>query len=403
MLSMHLLLLVACAGGPLAEPPSALAAPSEAAPAEGAPAEGEPTGAGTGLRNAPGLVLGAAAIVGTGCAPATAARFVLAGGTVVGVGRADVVVDQGRIVSVGPAPEGGFGADVAIVDVTGAWLAPAVVDSHVHLAYLPRGDDMARGGVAAVVDLASPTSWLTTDPAPLRVVASGPMITAVGGYPTEGWGRDGYGLEVADAAEAVAAVDTLHGLGARVVKLPITSGPALDAEVLAAATARAHALGLPVVAHALGADDAALAATAGVDALAHTPVEPLSAAGVAAWADRAVISTLGAFGGGDSAVANLAALHDAGATVLYGTDFGNSRTAGVDARELSLLVEAGLTPAEVLAATTSAPAAFWGLDDLGALAPGKAASLLVLPADPLVDPTVLAAATHVYLDGVRIE
>jgi len=41
-------------------------------------------------------VLGPAALAG--CAPA---RFVLAGGTVVGVGRADVEIDAGRIVAVG--------------------------------------------------------------------------------------------------------------------------------------------------------------------------------------------------------------------------------------------------------------------------------------------------------------
>ena len=52
---------------------------------------------------------------------------------------------------------------------------------------------------------------------------------------------------------------------------------------------------------------------------------------------------------------------------------------------------------------TSAPAAFWGLDMLGSLTTGKAASLLVLPADPLVDPTVMAEPTAVYLDGVRID
>ncbi|MDP2308941.1 MAG: amidohydrolase family protein [Pseudomonadota bacterium] len=350
-----------------------------------------------GAPRAPSFALGA------GCVAPAAAHFVLAGGTVDGVGRADVEVDQGRIVSVGPAPEGGFGPDVAIVDVTGAWLTPAVIDSHVHLAYLPEGDEMARGGIAAVVDLAAPTAWLSADHAPLRVVASGPMITAVGGYPTEGWGRNGYGLEVTSAAEGADAVDTLYGLGARVIKLPVTSGPQLAADVAAAVVTRAHALGIPVVSHALDDADAALAAAAGIDALAHTPVSPLSAPTLAAWSGRAVISTLGAFGGSDAAVANLAALEAAGATILYGTDFGNSRTAGVNAGELALLVEAGLTPAEVIAATTSTPAAFWGLDDLGAIAPGKAASLLVLPGDPRVDPTVLASATAVYLDGVRME
>lgn len=374
---MLLLFSLACARGAVAEPPLALGGAN-------------PDSGDAGL---PLLALGAGCVT-----PLAPAHYALVGGTVVGVGRADVEVADGRIVSVGVAPEG-----VTAIDVSGMWLAPAAIDSHVHLAYLPQGVEMAQGGVAAVVDLAAPASWLATDHAPLRVLAAGPMITAVGGYPTEGWGRGGYGLEVADAAEATAAVDTLYGLGARVIKLPIASGPALTADALAAVVARAHALGLPVVSHALGDAEAAAAAEAGVDVLAHTPVEPLSAASLPAWSGRAVISTLGAFGGSDDAVANLAALAAAGATVLYGTDFGNSRTTGIDARELALLLEAGLTPAEVLAATTSTPAAFWGLTDLGALTTGKAASLLVLPADPLVDVTVLATPSAVYLDGVRME
>jgi imidazolonepropionase-like amidohydrolase len=375
-----LTLLLACASRPLAEAP-----PIDSA-ADTAPAD-------TRAPHPPAIVVGA------GCVPpgSVGAHFVLAGGTVVGVGPADVEIDGGRIVAVGTAAAG-----VPTVDVSGAFLTPAVIDSHVHLAYLPEGDALAAGGVAAVVDLASPTSFLAADHAPLRFLGAGPMITAPGGYPTQGWGRGGYGIECADADAAVAAVDTLHGLGVGVVKLPVTSAPVLDAEALAAAAARAHSYGLPVATHALFDADASAAATAGADVLAHTPVEALSDATIAAWRGRAVISTLGAFGGSSAAVANLAALHDAGLTVLYGTDFGNSRTAGIDGDELALLGRAGLTPAEVLAAATSAPATFWGFTDLGSITPGKAASLLVLRADPLVDPTALAAPSAVYLDGVRM-
>jgi imidazolonepropionase-like amidohydrolase len=156
-----------------------------------------------------------------------------------------------------------------------------------------------------------------------------------------------------------------------------------------------------VASHALDDGEAAAARSAGIDVLAHTPVAPLEADTVAAWSGGAVVSTLGAFGGSNTTLSNLAALKAAGATVLYGTDFGNTRTPGVDGRELALLTEAGLTPAEVLAALTSAPAAYWGLTDLGAIEVGKAASVLVLPRDPLVDPTVLAEAEQVWLDGVR--
>jgi imidazolonepropionase-like amidohydrolase len=119
---------------------------------------------------------------------------------------------------------------------------------------------------------------------------------------------------------------------------------------------------LPVACHALGDRDAAAAAAAGCDVLAHTPVEPLAGTTIDAWRGKTVISTLMAFGGGDDAVDNLRRLHDAGVTVLYGTDLGNRRVAGVDDDELRLLGDAGLDDDEIRASMTTAPIAFWKLE-----------------------------------------
>lgn len=336
------------------------------------------------------------AVLADDSAPTTdghGAPVVLHGGTVVGLGRVDVTLRDGRIVKVGAAGPG------RVVDVTGRWIVPAVIDSHVHLAYLPAEEEMLDGGVAGVVDLAAPSTWIAEDHGPLRVLAAGPMITADGGYPTRSWGRNGYGLEVSNAQEGKDAVGTLAAAGARVVKVPIDGGPALDAETLAAVVAEAHGRGERVAVHALGDSEAAQAASAGADVLAHTPVEPLASSTLGSWSKKAVISTLSAFGGAETTQANLRALRDAGATVLYGTDFGNTRTPGVDPQEIALLSAAGLTPAEILAATTSAPAAWWGFDDLGAIAEGKAASFLVLDRDPLRVPVVLARPAQVWIDG----
>ena len=58
-------------------------------------------------------------------------------------------------------------------------------------------------------------------------------------------------------------------------------------------------------------------------------------------------------------------------------------------------------PAEILAAGTSAPAGRWaGLGGLGAVAVGKDASVMLLAADPLVDPLTLASPTLVVIRGV---
>lgn len=328
---------------------------------------------------------------------APAGTLLLRGGTIAGAGPADVRIAGALITEVGalePLP------GETVVDVAGQWLAPAFIDSHVHFAYLAGAPQMARNGIAAAVDLAAPIAAIDSDQSPLQVLFAGPMITAELGYPTQSWGANGFGYECADAAAAVAAVDDLFGLGARVIKLPVTTGPQLDDAALAAAAARAHELDLPVVSHALGDSEAARAGAAGADVLAHTPTSPLSAATLDLWTGRAVISTLQAFGAGGAAVANLAALRERGATILYGTDYGNSSVPAVDAGELALLAQAGLAPAEILAAGTATPAAFWGFDDLGSLEPGKAASLMILAADPLQDPSTLASPDRVLIAGV---
>jgi hypothetical protein len=51
--------------------------------------------------------------------------------------------------------------------------------------------------------------------------------------------------------------------------------------------------------------------------------------------------------------------------------------------ELGLLVEAGLTPLEALRTATTNPAQFFGMKDVGTIAPGMKANLIVLDADPL--------------------
>ena len=327
----------------------------------------------------------------------SAGHLVLRGAVIAGTSApSDVEIAGGRIIAVAAA--GTLSAPL-VRDLGGRFLAPAFIDSHVHLAYLPAADELAAHGVAAAVDLASPLEFLQKHPATPRLVLSGPMLTAPAGYPLSSWGAAGYGLACPDAAAAAAAVDRLAAAGAAVIKIPLTEPPVLDDAAIASAVARARTHQLLVVVHALGDREAARAARLGADILAHTPIEALAASTIDAWRTRAVISTLGAFGGGAATIDNLRRLREAGATVVYGTDLGNTQTAAIDARELALLSAAGLDGAAILAAGTSTPARLWGFTDLGAIAPGKAASLLVLAADPTRDPRTLATPVAVYLDG----
>jgi Amidohydrolase family len=81
-------------------------------------------------------------------------------------------------------------------------------------------------------------------------------------------------------------------------------------------------------------------------------------------------------------------LNRSGVPLLAGTD-----TPGFDripsfslAEELSLMVRAGLSPMQALQTATRNPARFLGLEDsLGTVRPGKAADMVLLDADPLLD------------------
>lgn len=330
-----------------------------------------------------------------------AAHFAIRGAEVLGHGRVDLEIDHGLLIAIGRVDP-----QLPGIDASGRFIAPAFIDSHVHLAYWPAGDDLLDRGVATVIDLAAPLAWLDAPVAPieLRVLASGPMITARRGYPTRDWGAGGYGREVGGPREAEAAVDELHAHGAKIIKIPITDAPVLGDDALRAAVTRAHAHGLKVAAHALADAEARTAAAIGVDVLAHTPVEPLT--DPAAWSGRAVISTLAAFGGAPTALDNLRRLRAAGAVVLYGTDLGNTRDPGISADEIDLLVAAGLDGQAILDAGTRTPAVWWHLLDPegrgpGTLTPGGPAHLLILKADPRISPSTLAFPESVYIAGTR--
>jgi imidazolonepropionase-like amidohydrolase len=153
---------------------------------------------------------------------------------------------------------------------------------------------------------------------------------------------------------------------------------------------------------ALGAADAARAIASGADIFAHTPVETLPAEQITAWGSRAVVGTLSAFGGGSAAAANLRALADAGALVLYGTDLGNSRVAGIQLAELEALASAGFTGNEIVHSGTDRAADFWGMHELGRLAPDKRASFLVLAEDPNVTPSALVTPRTIVIGGLVV-
>ncbi|MFI6468214.1 amidohydrolase family protein [Streptomyces sp. NPDC050538] len=91
---------------------------------------------------------------------------------------------------------------------------------------------------------------------------------------------------------------------------------------------------------------------------------------------------------------------EAGVRIAMGTDSGIGPH-GTNLDELPLMQACGMTPAEVLAATTSSAARLLGYDDLGTVEPGNRADLVLVEGNAY-DLTDLASnVTEVWKDGVR--
>ena len=96
------------------------------------------------------------------------------------------------------------------------------------------------------------------------------------------------------------------------------------------------------------------------------------------------------------------ALHDAGAGILVGSDSPQLfATPGYGAlREIDALVAAGLSPYDALVAATRAPAEYMGrAREVGTVAVGKRADLVLLDGNPLVDRVVLRQPRGVMVAG----
>lgn len=351
--------------------------------------------------------------------------------------RADVWVSDGKIKQIGQSLK--VPSDMKIVDATGDTLLPGLIDSHTHT----WGNALKEAeifGVTTELDMFTDVKFMQQtkkdqaggkDLDQADLCSAGTLATAPGGHGTE------YGIPVptlSSPAEAQPWVDARIAEGSDYIKIIVESGtygrhdiPTLDRQTTKAIIAAAHARGKLVVVHVSKQKDARAVIEDGADGLAHlftdTSPDPDFAAFVAAHhafvvPTLAVLEGLDAIPGGESLVndSNLAPylttsdisslkqkfpkfqtaasvknaeqtipqLKAAHVPILAGTDSPNPGTShGVSIhRELELLVHAGITPQEALAAATSVPASAFHLEDRGVIAPGKRADLLLVRGDP---------------------
>ena len=102
---------------------------------------------------------------------------------------------------------------------------------------------------------------------------------------------------------------------------------------------------------------------------------------------------------------SLAKLAKANAKIILGCDTGlvDHPFGMSEQHELESMVNAGMTPMQVIVAATSRPAEYLKLEKMGVLASGKEADFLVLEANPLDNITNTQRISRMYIKGAEVD
>ena len=354
---------------------------------------------------------------------------------------ATVVAEDGRIAIIAEdasdLPEG-----VATVDLMGRYLAPGLLDAHVHVS---SAADARRALLSGVTTMRSMGTSHYVDVGMRELQAAGhlevPQYLAAGyhirppaaeaffqDHPELGhlYGQDVRGEEAVRAMTAAVAsrgVDFVKTNATERAGLPDTDPRRQfysEAE-LRAIVDEAGSAGIPVAAHAHGDAGARAAARAGVRSIEHgTYISPETLAimvemGTYLVPTIAIVGDLTIPGGDyDNAVLNIRgrhmlprvretarAAHEMGVKIVAATDTGyGPESTTTLAHELIEFVGIGMTPLEALRAATTTAAELFGLEGrVGAIAPGLEADLIVLERNPLDDIAVVQDVLMVVSDG----
>ncbi|MBQ0910337.1 amidohydrolase family protein [Streptomyces sp. RM99] len=370
-------------------------------------------------------------------------------------GLYDVAVDGAEIASVSAEPLAGRQE----IDAAGAWVMPGLIDTHVHFYDVRAVSDpdslrafeenelpgrlglFLEHGVTTIKSVGDPTGGILDTRAGIaegtlrgpRLLATGCGITGRDGHPAatvfgdNPWARERFTGEV-DSVQEIR--DLVHHLADRkvdAIKLlsegacAHSGGPGylwrnpafpdgvelqrLPRELLRAGVEAGHERGLRVTVHTTQQVAAREAIEAGADGLEHgVTVEPLT--------DRSLIDlmlehditytpTLWIDDAHPDARGNLQKVSRAGVHIALGSDtFSGRGLFGANTvEEAELMVAAGMTPTQVLTAGTSGASRQCARPDLGTVARGKRADLLVLDADPTADIGNLRRLRMVILNG----
>ncbi len=380
---------------------------------------------------------------GAGVTVFTGARLLVGDGNVIDNATFTIGPDN-RFGIVGATAAVTVPAGATTVDLSGATVMPAIVDTHVHLSRDRAALTMdlkrrAYFGVGAAMSLGQDSG--ADIYAMRREVIPGHALyrTAGRGFTVPEPGRSDIPYWITTAEEGRAGVREQAALGVDIIKVWVDDRmgryPKLAPELYGAVIEEAHANGLRVTAHEYYLEDAKELVRRGIDAFAHGVREPIDDEFVAMLKqrpsfvvvpnlpDRGVVQDLSWLSASLPAqqvadlqaaatdrpdaqaffaiqARNLDRLAREGVKIALGTD-GNVPWS--PHLEMADMVAAGMTEAQVIVAATSAAAEFMRLADAGTVESGKAASFIVLEGNPLDDITNTRRIREVYLRGQRID
>lgn len=362
--------------------------------------------------------------------------------------NATLLVRNGRVVAAGPASQVPVPPGAERINLTGKVIIPGLVNAHGHVNAVGELGTYAAYGVTTVVSLGGEPETVFAARAErpgaararARVYVAGPVITAT----------------TADSARRQVAENAARSVDVVKIRVDDNLGTAakMPADAYRAVIDDAHRRGLRVAAHVYYLADAMALVAAGADFIAHSVrdtvvddafVRALRGAGTCysptlmrevstfvyestpeffgdtlflRHANREWLNTLREparqreYQGSASAqryraqlpvaMRNLRTLSDAGVMLAMGTDTGPfGRFQGYfELMELELMVRAGLTPRQALAAATRDAARCMRIDgEVGTLEPGKWADFLVLDASPLDDLANIRRIVSVWIAG----
>ncbi|MFZ1547352.1 MAG: amidohydrolase family protein, partial [Candidatus Nitrotoga sp.] len=313
-----------------------------------------------------------------------------------------------------------------VIDLGDATILPGFIELHAHLSFqnVPTAI-VLKHGITTIRDLGGPVHKPYGGKGSLRVLTSGPIITATGGYPIPILGTKNIAIAVSTEEEARDAVRNHINGGAVVIKVALEPGgevgapwssghghhkqadaehsnpshmpihsahsskhtwPLLPENIVKAIVDEAHIHDRKVTAHIAEAKGAEIAINAGIDEWAHIPCDivPESLLKKAVARNVKIVTTLDTLARCTGVSHNANVLASLGAEFLYGAEVAHSDIPwGIDAQELIYMVQmARMQPIDVLRSATLKAGQHLNIPQLGTLQLGAPADIIAVKGNP---------------------